>query len=314
MGAKKNRKKKVAAAAAAPEPPLPVFADKAAEAEYYKGRGNAHFGQGAIQAAIECYTKALDCDPNSAVVLSNRSASFMKAQKYEDALADAEKCVEANPSWAKGYFRKGNALAKLRRVNEAERVFKEGLICDEDSDELQNQVRRMAELRKKEYVAQGLVEGQTNDGLYSGSFRWGKSKELHAMPNYPFGTPTNVKSGWMKYLSSRTADAKERERIVSLAQTDPSFLDGLSFPMTAVWLIDRLELIKKGVTTEFNIVVLGATVKAEEHILRYSDYWHEIALHFPNVNLHIWMSGPELSDTNNASMRAELDAELSINR
>jgi hypothetical protein len=64
-----NRKKKSAAPATAPEPPPPDFADKTAELEYFKSRGNEHFGKGAIQLAIECYTKALAADPNSAAVL-----------------------------------------------------------------------------------------------------------------------------------------------------------------------------------------------------------------------------------------------------
>lgn len=33
---------------------------------------------------------------------------------YFRALTDAEKCIILNPEWAKGYFRKGRALAGLK--------------------------------------------------------------------------------------------------------------------------------------------------------------------------------------------------------
>lgn len=35
-------------------------------------------------------------------------------QEYEKALADAELCLNMSPSWIKGLFRKGRALAGLK--------------------------------------------------------------------------------------------------------------------------------------------------------------------------------------------------------
>jgi tetratricopeptide (TPR) repeat protein len=151
MGRHKHKKAKQVAA----DPPPPPFADTASELEYYKSRGNAHFEQGAMQMAIECYTKALKCNPNSAILLSNRSVSLLKAHRYEEALTEAEMCVKADPLWAKGYFRKGKALAKLCRASAAEQAFAQGLKCDEANKELQDQVKRMGQLREKECALQG---------------------------------------------------------------------------------------------------------------------------------------------------------------
>ena len=37
----------------------------------------------------------------SAVLLSNRCAAYLNLKKYEDALEDAERCVQVEPDWSK---------------------------------------------------------------------------------------------------------------------------------------------------------------------------------------------------------------------
>ena len=51
--------------------------------------------------AVECYTEAISLDPSNHVFYSNRSAAYAKDKKYEQALADAKKCVELKPDWGK---------------------------------------------------------------------------------------------------------------------------------------------------------------------------------------------------------------------
>ena len=40
-------------------------------------------------------------DKLSAVLLSNRCAAYLNLKKYEDALEDAERCVQIEPDWSK---------------------------------------------------------------------------------------------------------------------------------------------------------------------------------------------------------------------
>ena len=51
--------------------------------------------------------------------MSNRSNALDKIGEHEASLRDAEAAVNARPDWAKGYFRKGSALQKLDRHEEA---------------------------------------------------------------------------------------------------------------------------------------------------------------------------------------------------
>lgn len=50
---------------------------------------------------------------------ANRANAFTKLGEHEASLRDAEASVNVRPDWAKGHFRKGTALQKLDRHEEA---------------------------------------------------------------------------------------------------------------------------------------------------------------------------------------------------
>jgi len=87
-------------------------------AEKYKAEGNKFFSQGNYAEAIKWYTKAIDESP-SHIFYSNRSACYTALGELQKAVEDADQCIKLDPKWAKGYYRKGNALALLHRYNEA---------------------------------------------------------------------------------------------------------------------------------------------------------------------------------------------------
>lgn len=70
--------------------------------------------------------QAIELDPSQHVYFSNRSAAYLSKKDADSALADAEQCIKLNPSWAKGYSRKGAALHALKQYKEAEEVYEEG--------------------------------------------------------------------------------------------------------------------------------------------------------------------------------------------
>nr|ABD60989.1 Hsp70/Hsp90 organizing protein-like protein [Glossina morsitans morsitans] len=95
-----------------------------------KEKGNQALNAEKYQEAIEAYTEAILLDDKNHVLFSNRSAAYAKAGKFSEALEDAEKTIALNPTWAKGYSRKGAAAAGLHDYKKAFEAYNEGLKCD----------------------------------------------------------------------------------------------------------------------------------------------------------------------------------------
>ena len=101
-----------------------------------KRKGNAAFAAGEFAKAVKQFTMAIRMDKTNHVLFSNRSAAHAGLGKYEDALADAERCVRMSPKWGKGYGRKGAALTGLGQGGEAVKAYLAGLAVEPESEAL----------------------------------------------------------------------------------------------------------------------------------------------------------------------------------
>lgn len=98
---------------------MPSDAAQLEDIEKYKCGGNDAFKAGSFAEAIKLYTKAIELSPDSHVLYSNRSGALAALGKYEQALADAERCVALSADWCKGHTRKASALHGLKRYLDA---------------------------------------------------------------------------------------------------------------------------------------------------------------------------------------------------
>ncbi|KAI0296069.1 activator of Hsp70 and Hsp90 chaperone [Multifurca ochricompacta] len=96
-------------------------------AEALKAEGNKAFAAKDYDRAINLFSKALDLDQSNFVLWSNRSAAKAGKRDWDGALEDADQCIKANPTWPKGYARKGAALHGQRRYDEAIEAYELGL-------------------------------------------------------------------------------------------------------------------------------------------------------------------------------------------
>jgi stress-induced-phosphoprotein 1 len=101
-----------------------IMAEKANE---LKAQGNTAFQSGKFEEAVNLFTQAIELNPNDHVFYSNRSGAYASLKNYENALNDANKCIEINPKWGKGYQRKGLAEYYLNKIPDAVETYKKGL-------------------------------------------------------------------------------------------------------------------------------------------------------------------------------------------
>ncbi|XP_048797686.1 tetratricopeptide repeat protein 31 isoform X3 [Lagopus muta] len=126
----------------APEPPLPrTAAPQAPKPEaalldtnmleqslILAGCGYQAAVQGRYTEAVQAFTEAIKLNPREHRLFGNRSYCYEKLRQYQEALRDAQMALELQPSWPKGFFRKGKALWGLKLYAEARDTFKQLLL------------------------------------------------------------------------------------------------------------------------------------------------------------------------------------------
>ena len=121
------------------------------KAEEYKAEGNKFFSSGNYMEAVKCYTKAIEVQQNH-IYYSNRSACYTALGEYQKAVEDADQCIKLDPKWAKGYYRRGNALSFLHRYEDAFESLKHGNMLDPKDQGIKdklNEVKEKVEENKK---------------------------------------------------------------------------------------------------------------------------------------------------------------------
>eukprot|EP00927_Polykrikos_kofoidii_P023795 TRINITY_DN21795_c0_g1_i1.p1 TRINITY_DN21795_c0_g1~~TRINITY_DN21795_c0_g1_i1.p1 ORF type:complete len:484 (+),score=88.59 TRINITY_DN21795_c0_g1_i1:64-1515(+) len=109
------------------------------EAIQEKTKGDDYFRHSEYRAAVQCYSRALERNPDSYVTLTNRAAARLAYEtekfKVEAVLEDARRAFEINPQWHKAKFREGIVLCKLHRYDEAIWALEEAQRMDKTGHE-----------------------------------------------------------------------------------------------------------------------------------------------------------------------------------
>ena len=106
------------------------------QAATHKAAGNNAFAAARYYAATAEFTKAIECDPYDHIFYSNRSACYANLDQYSKACADARRCIELRPDFAKGYSRLGFALFKAGFLHDAMSAYERGLTVDPKNNNL----------------------------------------------------------------------------------------------------------------------------------------------------------------------------------
>jgi len=138
-------------------------------ADGYKEKGNEEYKKGNYEKAIEFYTYATEMDPKNHIYMTNRSMCYAAMKKWDKSLRDAEKSVQLNPKWEKGYYRQGVAYQNMGQHKEAVRAFKEAMQLAPKNDDF---VKAYEAARKK--LFKGMSESEVMKMEGNDLFKAGK--------------------------------------------------------------------------------------------------------------------------------------------
>ncbi|GAA5944051.1 hypothetical protein JCM10213_008983 [Rhodosporidiobolus nylandii] len=103
----------------------PELADKARE------DGNAAFKAADFATAVSHYTESIKRNPTDARGYTNRAQAYTKLMALPEALKDAEKAIEVDPSFVKGYIRKSTVLFAMKEFDKAYSAIEEAMEKDD---------------------------------------------------------------------------------------------------------------------------------------------------------------------------------------
>lgn len=131
----------------------------------FKNKAAEYFKNKQYNEAIQQYDEAIKlANPDEVHVLySNRSACYASLFKYSEALADANKCVEANPSFVRGYGRLATAQTGLQKYDDAASSYEKYLELQPGADYAVNGLKELKRLKEQQN------SGINNDNFDIGS-------------------------------------------------------------------------------------------------------------------------------------------------
>lgn len=104
-------------------------------AEQEKEKGNEFFRKGQYADALKCYSEAIKRNPSDAKVYSNRAACYTKLAAFDLGLKDCDVCLELDPSFVKGWIRKGKILQGMQQYSKASTAFQKAMELDPNASE-----------------------------------------------------------------------------------------------------------------------------------------------------------------------------------
>jgi len=120
------------------------------QADELKNDANKLFEAQKYIPAIEKYTAAIELTPDNAVLYSNRAFANIRVENFGRAIQDAQKAIDLDKKYVKGYYRMATAKLALGKHKEALNYFRQVVKIvpnDKDArkklDECEKTVRKM---------------------------------------------------------------------------------------------------------------------------------------------------------------------------
>ncbi|KAK1278676.1 TPR repeat-containing thioredoxin TDX [Acorus gramineus] len=101
------------------DPSVEISEDNRETAQTYKAKALHAISEGELNEAVDHLTEAIMLNPSSAILYATRAHAFVKMNKPNAAIRDADEALKINSDLAKGYKYRGMARAMLGQWEEA---------------------------------------------------------------------------------------------------------------------------------------------------------------------------------------------------
>ncbi|XP_023823051.1 tetratricopeptide repeat protein 12 isoform X1 [Salvelinus sp. IW2-2015] len=93
------------------------------KANALKEKGNEAYAQGEYETAVKLYSDGLDERRDMQPLYTNRAQSYIKLEKYKEAISDCEWALKCNDKCVKAYLHMGKAHLALENYNESRMCY-----------------------------------------------------------------------------------------------------------------------------------------------------------------------------------------------
>jgi tetratricopeptide (TPR) repeat protein len=142
-----------------------------------KTKGNTAFSSEQYDEALVFYSQAIDLDPSVPSFYTNRAAVFLKMNRGDEALKDANKSLDLDSTWIKGHIRKALALIALGKHDGAKSFLDKSLRTYPDNQLLQQTMAKcLAGMKDQDDFKGMVVDFAVNKGQAENAV---KNKDYH---------------------------------------------------------------------------------------------------------------------------------------
>ncbi len=123
------------------QPLMSEMNDKKKLAYSWKNKADNLDGAGRHEAAIECYNKALELNPQFVDAWYNKGLAFENKGLFDKALLCYNKVLELSPKDAGAWYNKADCEDKLKRISDAASSYRRFLSLSYSGSEMSNEVK-----------------------------------------------------------------------------------------------------------------------------------------------------------------------------
>lgn len=116
--------------------------------------------------AIEFYTQAIEFNPKESSYYGNRSFAYIKSEFYGYALADANKSIELDPKYVKGYYRRASSNLALGKFKLALRDYEFVVKTRPNDKDAMEKFKECEKICKKIAFEKAIAVEETNKSAW----------------------------------------------------------------------------------------------------------------------------------------------------